>query len=177
MRNSLNVALPVTANFIDPLRWARVKAARASGNGCGKRKQGLRLQRGHSVTELTLPADRSVGDCSPFRCLEGGWWLQWDLRRHQPSGGCRILRKQHRHAATRVKSYDCLSLCLWKACPFFNQPWLSRAFSLPHFRPTFFSGPFRSCCRLTPYGGCSAAAYFCVPYLRGMKTRRKFHNS
>ena len=39
MRNSLNAALPVTANFIDPLRSGLPKAARLSGKGCGIRRK------------------------------------------------------------------------------------------------------------------------------------------
>ena len=64
MRNSLNVALPVTANFIDPLRLALVKAVRLPGKGCGM-VQSLRLRKGHSVTELTLPAESPGGQLRP----------------------------------------------------------------------------------------------------------------
>jgi hypothetical protein len=80
------------------------------------------------------------------------------------------LRKPHRYVTEEVKYCDCLPLCLGKAMPIFRSVPVIPAFSLPHFRPITFSGPFRSCCRLTPCRGCSAAAYFCVPYLRGMKT-------
>ena len=64
MRNSLNVALPVTANFIDLLRLGLVKAARLPGKGCDT-VQSLRLRKGHSVTELTLPAESPGGQLRP----------------------------------------------------------------------------------------------------------------
>ncbi len=59
---------------------------------------------------------------------------------------------------------------------------LSRDGALPIFTPTceiwpcrrhsaarHFPGPFRTCCRFTPYRRCSRQACFCVAYLYGIK--------
>jgi len=71
LRNSLNMALPVTANFIDPLRLGLVKAARLPGRGCADTAQSYGCERVTGVTELTLSADRWVSNHDLSRCLEG----------------------------------------------------------------------------------------------------------
>src|SRR4029079_4793850 len=63
------------------------------------------------------------------------------------------LRKRKYCVAENVKYCICLSLCLERAAPISQSPWLNPAFSSPHFRPKSFSGPFRSCCRLTHIEG------------------------
>jgi hypothetical protein len=50
------VALPVTANFIDPFGWRWSKSPGSPGRIAGYGGL-LRLRKGHSVAELTLPAE------------------------------------------------------------------------------------------------------------------------
>jgi hypothetical protein len=83
------VALPVTANFIDPPRLGLVEAARLPGEGCGT-VQNLRLRKGHSVAELTLPAESPGGQLRPVPLPRRDGGFNGTGGNDQPLGGCRF---------------------------------------------------------------------------------------
>lgn len=101
MRNSLNVVLPVTANFIDPLELALIKAARLSGKGCGIRRTVYGCERvtGHRIN--LAPGNRLVRDCNLFQTASKGGGLYWTLGSDQPWAAVASLRK--RQAVRRGK--------------------------------------------------------------------------
>src|SRR5690242_5924482 len=84
------MALPATANFIDPLRLGLVKAARLPRGRASGYGSKLWLRKGHSVTELTLSADRWVSNYDLSGCLEGRAASMGSGETDQPSGGCRF---------------------------------------------------------------------------------------
>jgi hypothetical protein len=68
LRNSLNVALPVTANFIDP----RMHQSRSVTPGkAADTAQRFTVAKGSQVIKLTLPAGSPGRHCNLFWCLEG----------------------------------------------------------------------------------------------------------
>ena len=77
MRNSLNVALPVTANFIDSFGWRLVKAARLAGKDCGIRRK-FTVAKGPQRRRINLA--RRIARWAIATCPAAlkGWRLQWD---------------------------------------------------------------------------------------------------
>jgi len=88
----------------------------------------------------------------------------------QLSGGCLSSRKSCiRCGAAKISYYDCLFLRLGQGCAVLSIGPVKIGLFLATLSPDGFPGPFRSCCRLTPYRGYSWRPCFCVPYLRDMK--------
>ena len=68
---------------------ALVKAARLAGKDCGI----LRLRKGHSVTELTLPAESPGRQLPPVPMIRRDGGFNRSGENDQPSGGCRFLQE------------------------------------------------------------------------------------
>jgi hypothetical protein len=84
LRNSLNVALPVTANFIDPIPTALVQP----GKDCGIRRQFYGCERATASYELTLPAEWLGRQLQLFSMLRRDGVVNGAKQSDQLSGGC-----------------------------------------------------------------------------------------
>ena len=77
MRNSLNVALPVTANFIDLLRLGLVKARSVTREGLryGAKFTVAKGSQRHRINLARRIARWAIATCP---AALKGWRLQWD---------------------------------------------------------------------------------------------------
>ena len=87
----------------------------------------------------------------------------------QPSGGCRFAQEAEILRCRKCKVLYLLIFMSRKGRAYFSIALVKPGLFLATLSPDGFPGPFRSCCRLTPYRGYSWRPCFCVPYLRDMK--------
>jgi hypothetical protein len=153
LRNSLNVALLVTANFIDPFRWRSSKLARLTRQGLPDRRKFMvaKGSQRHRINPV-----RRIGRQAITACPDTSKGMAPSMRPGEVlslQAAAAPHRKLPAALQQTVKDCICLFLCLGGPVPISQSVLAKPGLSLATLSPNSFSGPFRSCCRLTHIEG------------------------
>jgi hypothetical protein len=142
LRNSLNVALPVTANFIDPLGRRSSKPLGSPGRDCGIRRN-FTVAKGPQRHRINL-ARRIArqGNCHPSRRFEGMAASIGAGKTISLQAAVASFRKPDRCATAKVKYCICSSLRLDQAVPIFQSTLIKPGLFVATLSPDSFSRTF-----------------------------------